>query len=426
MDYFNSTSDPITMTLESLEDSTLYEKRTGVPIFAPHDLSRPKTGPDGQPLLDADGKPVMAHLEATEADMEEVCQHAREALERTGQLIKGTLGHFDYRPGVPETSQPPIACFYKDLHVGKYGPEGVVGILATQYIRRQYLKEVTQEYPERSPDYRSAKKEITAVASLKRDGQLPLGVISYERGGSSLLVHYMDTEKTNMDPTDMPSVDSPDEEFMRKCDQYMASKYPRLGDMHTQFSATAMGAQPAPGAAPAAPPAAAPAVAPPAAPAAAAPKPPAPPEDKKPEQHMNVAPEQYAALQRELSETKASVTAMERKTRHAERRADLMQLRDNHGVILDVDDEMKFLADLAPEQYAAQKVRIVRNYPHDPTKDPHVSVITNPTQDDPEQYFRGEAGADELQQFLKNEAKESRFPTYEEAKQKLAAKRVKK
>lgn len=421
------------MTLEALEDSTLYEKRENVPIFAPHDIKRPKTGPDGQPLLDANGQPVLAHLEATDQDMEEVCQHAREALERTGQLIKGTLGHFDYRPGVPETAQPPIACFYKDLHVGKYGPEGVVGILATQYIRRQYLKEVTQEYPERSPDYRSAKKEITAVASLKRDGQLPLGVISYERGTSSMLVHYLndyqgDTEKT-MDPTAAPSVDSPDEEFMRKCDQYMQQKYPHLGPMHTQYAATMMGAQAAPGAAPAAPPmgappAAAPAAAPPAAPAAAAPKPPAPPEEKKPEQHVGASPTQYAALERRLADQQARIDAAEKKTRHAERRAELMQLRDEHGVILNVDDEMQYMADLPPDQYTAQKVRIVKNYPHDPTKDPHIAVATSPRGDDPEQYFRTEAGSEDLIQFLKNEAKEQRYPSHAEALKQLKAQRA--
>src|SRR5258708_6186361 len=83
-------------------------------------------------------------------------------------------------PGVPETLQPPIACFYPadEWRIGKFGPDGETAILATQYIRRKYLSEVTQEYPERSPDYRAPSKRITCIASLKRDGQLPLGTIS--------------------------------------------------------------------------------------------------------------------------------------------------------------------------------------------------------------------------------------------------------
>jgi pyruvate/2-oxoglutarate dehydrogenase complex dihydrolipoamide acyltransferase (E2) component len=426
VDLFPSSSDPIEQTLAALEDSTLYEKRENVPIFAPHNLQRAKLGPDGKPLLDANGNPIIATLEATDEDMEEVCQHAREALERTGQLIKGTLGHFDYRPGIPETAQPPIACFYKDLHVGEYGPEKVKGILATQYIRRQFLKEVTQEYPERSPDYRAAKKEITAVASLKRDGQLPLGIISYQRGGSPMLVQYIDdTEKTPMDPEETPDADMPDEQFMKRCDQYMSQKFPHLAAMHTQYAATAMGAAPAPGAPPAMPPAAAPPAAPaahpPAAPPAAAPK-----AEEKPEQHMQHAPEQYAALERRLAEQQARIDAAEKKQRHAERKADLMQLRDQHGVILDVDDEMKYLADLAPDQYAAQKVRIVKNYPHDPTKDPSVSVVVDSQRETPDQYFASEAGVEEVLQFLKHESIEGRSHDWDAAKKIVGEKKAKK
>lgn len=414
--------DPISETFASLQDTTLYERREGVPIFMPHDIRRPKLDAHGNPVVGPDGKPVLNELKVTTADLEEIIQNAKQDFE-SGMLVKGTLGHFDYRPGVPETAQPPIACYYPaaEWRVGKL-PSGEPAILTTQYIRRKYLSEVTQEYPERSPDYRAATKRITAVASLKRDGQLPLGTISYNE--TTIPTRYIDEAK--MDPTDEPSADQPDEQFMAKCDQYMQSKYPHLPAMHTQYAATAMGAQPMPGAAP--PVAGAPTAAPPPQPA---PQPAGGPPDKpgkeqpdKPEQHMNTAPAQYAALERRLADSEAKIAASEKKARHAERRGDLVQLQSTHGILFDLNDELKDLCDLPPEQYQRSLAKIARNYPRDPTRIPDVPVATNGTPDDPEQYLRTtEAGSDELTQYLKHEAQQGRYPEYEDALAAVAKKR---
>lgn len=249
-------SDPVNRTLADLENPSLFTKETGVPIFCPH-IAKKSNAKTGQ----------MEEVVVTEEDLPLIVQNINSRVTRTGNLVKGSIGHFRYDKNATETDQPDIVCFYKDAAVGRYGPQQTVGILATRYIRRGFEKMVRRDFPERSADYYPGSKEITAVASLKRDAELDLGVISYreELGGvicyrrEGLAIRYMGGTQpmdepvpapalgpeNGDDPAKPPSSPAPSEQFMAHCDHYMKTRFPHLPAMHAKHVAQ-MAAETAP------------------------------------------------------------------------------------------------------------------------------------------------------------------------------------
>lgn len=158
--------DPTMDFLASLEDETLYERKENVPAFVAH--KRKFKGKDGR----------TQEIEVTEADLRQIAANALKREKETGTLAVIKIGHV--RPEEDEESQPDILGYIRDWRVGTFGPENKTALLYTEYVKRERLQE-RKKYPFRSPEYYPGKKQITGVAILKRDPELDLGMVAYER-----------------------------------------------------------------------------------------------------------------------------------------------------------------------------------------------------------------------------------------------------
>lgn len=172
------TVDPTLEFMRSLDDETKFKIKRGVPIFIPHERMRPVKDKDGKVVLE-NGKPKLKKVVVTEDDLEEICQNAaaREDDDTVGVI---TIGHRQLKPDFPETEQPPLVGYQKNLQVGRFGKKRRVGILADLHYPIDRYDEV-KKYPHVSVDYHDGRKEITGLALLVREPELDLGMQSYGR-----------------------------------------------------------------------------------------------------------------------------------------------------------------------------------------------------------------------------------------------------
>ncbi len=338
-----------------------------------------------------------------------------------GTPVKFTIGHTADPLTVPQQQQPAVVAYGWD---GAYvapleTPEGTKHRL---YLRKVYYRKghfaEAKEYPERSPEFYPGSEEITAVALLRTDPRLKMGVTIYSRadgavcygrgfdmplkeGASKETVshnieemvdsghpqkqavaaalseadqakkreHYMSDDPTVPVGEEINDVDKA--KFMR----YMAACYP---EAHKQFMGGGpAAAPPAPAAAPAAPhPAAAPAAAPaaPAAPAAAPAAPPHPPampsatngvapmhekkEEKDEKEKYQRATADLQRYQKELDTTKASLAQTQKELRLERYGKELQALSGTY--VLDVAEELAEAQDLDATDFEKHKKRIER------------------------------------------------------------------
>jgi hypothetical protein len=173
----SKTADATLQSLERFDDTSLWVVRDNVPVFDAHE----EIGEDGQ-IIRAFGR----------EELEEIADNSNRRYIETGDAVPITLGHT--RPGAPETDQPPIVGYAQQFHVGTFGPENKLGILATFYIRKEHLH-TALEYPRRSVELWLRERIIDPIALLKRTPKRDLGLLTYAQQHNRLIYqmegHYM-------------------------------------------------------------------------------------------------------------------------------------------------------------------------------------------------------------------------------------------
>ncbi len=170
----NATLDPTMHAVNSLKDASKWKIVPNVPIFIPH-IRR-----------DEEGKPKYSVSEDDLREIANVCN----ARARAGVPGKIQIGHtvkdqYDQSGNVikkiPEHEQPEMVGVFKDFKVGRFGPENKPALLVNLYYRRDKFDHA-KTYPFRSVEYYNNVKEITSLALLRKDPDLDMGMLLFERG----------------------------------------------------------------------------------------------------------------------------------------------------------------------------------------------------------------------------------------------------
>lgn len=381
-------------TLARLQDPSLWDVVKNVPIFTVHKVV--KKGPDGKPQT----------IAVSEADLHRIVQMARHQEGSAGVSPRITLGHMHLPRETPESQQPAPIGYGRNLRVGRWGPAQKLGILADLCFARG-RKPAPGDYPYRSVEYYPDTGEITGIALLRRDPELDLGMVTYERSDPTRGACYCYTrddmadavaEKTppatpgqGIEPTGQPDASAPDPEFQEHFMRCMRHSFPHMEKMHAQYAASA---------APAAP--ATPAPAMPSATNGAVPEP------EKGEQYMRQAyPELYQRWQADraaLAKAQVDNAATAQRVNVLQYERELRELRDDQGYPIDLKAELEEVKVQTPEQFAAYKKSLVRHYadrqgPAQYALDPR-AIATSGRQNQPAQLT--EAQYDKAVQYLRD------------------------
>ncbi len=119
-----------------------------------------------------------AKYQVTDGDLQLIAQNAARKEAEAGVAGVITIGHRLISPTAPETTQPRVVGYIRNVRPGVFGPQGVPCDLVDAYYKREHWDEA-RLYPFRSAEYYPNKREITGVALLVRDPELELGVVSY-------------------------------------------------------------------------------------------------------------------------------------------------------------------------------------------------------------------------------------------------------
>jgi hypothetical protein len=242
--------DPTTAFLESFSDPSRWDRVVrAVPIFKPHETTG--TGPDGKPKT----------IKVDKARLGRIADKIKALYEKHGVAIKFLIGHTkprdkDGKP-VRQEDQPRVVAYGINPRVGPWGPQGEPGILTDVFVCKGELAALQEGgYPGRSAEFYDESDEITAVSLLKTDPRLDLGMVDWRQAGECtyyarqagrVLVYsefspmFDDDDKgkpdgagdgKKADPAASPDSKDPDQEFMEKCDRYMAARYPQLAQMY--------------------------------------------------------------------------------------------------------------------------------------------------------------------------------------------------
>lgn len=341
-------SDPTLELLSRLEDESQWSVKRNVPIFKAHRRKKrdPQTG-------------KITEIEVTEAELEEICETYQRIFDESGVPPRILIGHT--LDNAPEAAQPATIGWALNLHVGKWGPKGLPGILCDEYIEPRHAAE-RAKYPFRSPEYYAGRQQIASVALLKRDPELDLGVVyereetvAYERAGRPFLysreINMPDME--HEDPTKpVPGAQTPEDAEYEKAKGHIEKYLSGHPAWKYACDQAAAAAAPPPGVVPAA------GAMPPAAP-------------KEPEKMSRTE----QALKYERDQLNKRVADLERENRLERYRRQLDDLV-GRGVMLDVDEELAECADMDSAAFAKRIDKIATHYTRDPAGVPHVPVLT--------------------------------------------------
>lgn len=217
-------SDPTLDFLRRLDDPSQWVIVRGVPIFKEHERT------------DRDGKLL---YKVGQAELEKAVRQYQRLAAEYGVVPRITIGHVNTDRNAPETAQPEVVGYARNLRIGQFGPAQTLAVLADCYYRKDAW-ERARRFPYRSAEYYPHSGEITGIALLVRDPQLDLGMVAYEREHPR---YSYAMENSVMDPTtNTADVLSPEEtQLAEKIMRYMCSKIPGLQQL---AAAPAPAAQP--------------------------------------------------------------------------------------------------------------------------------------------------------------------------------------
>lgn len=221
-----------------------------VPIFKPHKI-KDKKGND---------------LEVDPERLQKICDKINDNWKR-GVAIRFQRGHTKNPTETDQSDQPAIYAYGVGARVGRYGPAQELAILTDMYIRPGY-KKYAAELPYRSAEFYPDSNEITAVALLRTDPKLDMGMLLYQSDGVAIsqdrtgrVFYYMENVM-DFDPTKKPEDDLDkdlgsfgdddnstlgkpmgdddhdglendiDPDFEKKMDSYMSKKYQHFPKMY--------------------------------------------------------------------------------------------------------------------------------------------------------------------------------------------------
>jgi hypothetical protein len=229
-------ADPTLASLDLFDDPSRWVVVKNVPVFRPH--KRYGRNKDGDKVL---------LYEVTQDTFDRVAAEMIDLEQDSGVIPRMTLGHIE--PAQPETSQPPIVGWGRDLKRGTFGPSKVPALLADLYYRVEDWPEASK-YPFRSVEYYPNRGTITGIALLKRDPELDLGALIFERGQEPCYYYSAESAmpaepdkkppesvaKPAAPPAAAPGVPGADDaEYTKACahmERYMKEKYPHLSRLH--------------------------------------------------------------------------------------------------------------------------------------------------------------------------------------------------
>jgi hypothetical protein len=366
-------ADPTMEFLRRLDDPTLWHVKRNVPIFVPHE--RRTKGKDGK---------VRVLYSLTEKDLHKIVARYQRQKATVGVVPRITIGHT--RTDAPESEQPELVGFARDLRVGRFGPEKRIAILCDEYLFPGRAQYALRNYPFRSVEYYPGREEIAGVSLLIRDPELDLGIVQASRADPVVLYesqvnHYSrpldqrvvlyqrevnvmpELEKDPLAPPvaeepDMPvESDELDPDEAGIADRYMKHyerNHPVMKHLCQKYGAEAgLG-----GAAPAMP----------GGMNGGLPEPiknePTPPPGGPP---VPLSREERAAhYERQNQQLVKNVAEMTTKVIRMERERDLVAY-ERQGVILNVAEELADCMTMSAEQYARHLKRIQTKYERDPS-----------------------------------------------------------
>lgn len=226
----------------------------GIPVFIPHQIKS------------RDGRTISVD----EKRLRQIANNINKSFKSRGVPVKYQEGHTLPPTEVPQGHQPEIHAYGIGARVGKWGPGQKLGLLLDMYVLPGHLSRVRQ-FPFRSAEFYDDRDNITAVALLRTDPRLDMGVVfyaqddltvSYDQNFARVLCYSRNTmplDPTMQDDDRLPDEEpgtgdekepEVDEEFDRKADQYMGRKYKHLPTMYQEFCknmSTASGTNSLPG-----------------------------------------------------------------------------------------------------------------------------------------------------------------------------------
>lgn len=226
--------------LRTFEDETAWDRVVkAVPIFVPHETK------------DRNGKPY----KVDKARLERIARRINHLQEHYGVVIRLMPEHTKLTQGpdgtgrlAPQAEQPDTWGYACNARVGPWGPEQTPAILVDWYICPGRLADF-KDRPYRSPEFFGPEDEIRAIAVLKTEPRLDMGMLAYGGDGASLMQAYArigdwtfySMESSMPDPTQKPDAAAGDDEFTKKCHaamhQYMNTNFPHLPKMHEAYAA---------------------------------------------------------------------------------------------------------------------------------------------------------------------------------------------
>ena len=178
-------NDPTMDVIRAFDNPSAWgDIKDNVPIFRAHKwwvrklangTLDEKTTLPGQPDLRSEDGWILKY-EVKEEDLDEVCKEVNRSLSQDAKPIKLLVGH--RRAGAPQELQPEIAGFGRGAVLGTFGQQNIPAVMTRAYYKKGY-ENAAADYPERSPEYRHGMKDITAVALLKTEPRLPMGLTGY-------------------------------------------------------------------------------------------------------------------------------------------------------------------------------------------------------------------------------------------------------
>lgn len=391
-------SDPTLDALAQFEDESQWKIIPDVPLFDVHQEKNEK----GEVVRDI-----------TPDFLQELADTCNLREEATGDVSPSGAGHLlrdpDGKP-VKETDQPAIWAYYRNFHVGEFGPSKKTALLADCYVKPEHYDEYVS-YPRRSVELWWKDKIIDWVGALRRTPKRDLGLIVAHKTGPIYTCEAPMTDdlaagRTQTEGDDDPMVAKCMSAFMahpqmKQMQTFMAESAPVIQHLAKKYAAelgAGNGAIPEPSKVE-----------------------PQNDEKLKPEEHARKADDalhfakverENAELKKQMADTSAKVDSLVGQYQRKDREGKLITLQ-REGYQLDVEEEMKEFAKATDEQFAGHLARIVKHYQKDPTgpmlriagDNDHIPVPTRDTG----------LSEDKLQEALRYQREHKDCDTFEKA-----------
>lgn len=213
-------SDAATISLERFRNPSEWAAvREDVPVFMEHKMYSVGSGASQrlEAVYDGQEPPVGGRLlyEIGKEQLEEIAKAVQANYDQHGTPMKLLYGHT--KPGAAQAQQPALIGWGVGAKLGRFGPQNRWAVLTKEYVERgevpvtvensqgevQVVRmsclDLAKQSPQRSGEFHPATGELSAVAVLKTNPRLPMGVVAcYEHTGRSPAgtIHYADNKLT--------------------------------------------------------------------------------------------------------------------------------------------------------------------------------------------------------------------------------------